>query len=299
MVQVVINAFPGSQVTQANAASEVTAAFGPNGLPKSSSFAIGLIIPANFDNGLRAGNHLQVNLYINRDDVNRQTATLVQAVIANYAHTLANPPSNTNAGASLGEFYISLSLLISFVVGTSLMPGLVLEEKEKKTLRILMVTSTSFGDMIVGKLLVVLIYQLILTGIVLAIQGGFSGQIPLVLLFALLGAFFSIALGLLFGSIFQTASVARGVGGLASFIYILPGIFIGPLEHLLGSNPVVQALRIVPTYYIANGVYNAIHNQGTGGNTFLDIGVIIGCTSVLLATSTWMLRRQASVAAAI
>ena len=312
VVQVVINAFPGSQVTQANAASEVTAAFGPNGLHKSSSYAIGLIIPANFDNGLRAGNHLQVNLYINGDDVNRQTATLVQAVIANYARTLANPqspvnvataiinpPSNTNAGVSVGEFYISLSLLISFVVGTSLMPGLLLEEKEKKTLRLLMVTPTSFGDMIVGKLLVVLIYQLILTGIVLAIQGGFSGQIPLVLLFALLGAFFSIALGLLFGSIFQTASVARGVGGLASFIYILPGIFIGPLEHLLGSNPVVQALRIVPTYHIADGVYNAIHNQGTWGNTLLDTGVIIGCTIVLLAASTWMLRRQASVAAAI
>src|SRR5260370_42412606 len=133
-----------------------------------------------------------------------------------------------------------------------------------------------------------------LTGIVLAIQGGFSGQIPLVLLFALLGAFFSIALGLLFGSIFQTASVARGVGGLASFIYILPGIFIGSLEHLLGSNPVVQALRIVPTYYIANGVYKAIHNKGKWGNTLLEIGLIVGFSIVFLAFSTWMLRRPRS-----
>src|SRR5258708_33138777 len=79
VVQAVSNAFPGSQVTQANAASEVTAAFGPNGLHKSSSFAIGLIIPANFDSGLRAGNHQQGKLYINRGDTNKQTATLRHA----------------------------------------------------------------------------------------------------------------------------------------------------------------------------------------------------------------------------
>src|SRR5258708_26968010 len=122
VVQAVSDAFPGSQVTQANAASEVTAAFGPNGLHKSSSFAIGLIIPANFDSGLRAGNHQQVNLYINGDDVNRQTATLVQAVIANYARTLANPqspgnfatalinpPSTTNPRSSVPELLISPS----------------------------------------------------------------------------------------------------------------------------------------------------------------------------------------------
>jgi ABC-2 type transport system permease protein len=58
-------------------------------------------------------------------------------------------------------------------------------------------------------------------------------------------------------------------------------------------------MKILPTYYITDGVYNAIHNQGTWGNTLLDIGVLISYTIVLLAISTWILRRQASVAAAI
>ena len=92
VAQVVINAFSGSQVTQANAASEVTAAFGPNGSHKSSPYAVGLIIPANFESGLRANSHPQVNLYINGDDVDTHTAALMQAAIDNYARALANPP---------------------------------------------------------------------------------------------------------------------------------------------------------------------------------------------------------------
>lgn len=162
-----------------------------------------------------------------------------------------------------------------------------------------MITKTSFGDMVVGKLLVMLIYQLAISGIVLAMQGAFTGQIPLVVLFALLGGCFSIALGLLFGCIFKSSSAARTVGGFAVFIYILPGIFTGPLMPFVGGNPVVQAFRIIPTYYVVDGVYNAIHNQGTWGNTLTDIAVITGCIIALLAISIGMLRRQASVATAI
>lgn len=313
VAQVVINAFPGSQVTQASTASEVTAAFGANGSHESSPYAVGLIVPANFDSSLRArAMNVQVKLYTNGNDVDTQTAALLQAAIANYARTVANPhlsvnianaminpPSPISAAAYLGEIYTSLSLVISFSVGTSMTPGLLLEEKDKKTLRMLMVTRASFGDVVVGKLLVVLIYQLAITAIVLAMQGAFTGQIPLVLLFALLGAFFGIALGLFFGSIFQRASVATGVGGFSIFIYMLPGVFSGPLAPLVASNPIGQALRIIPTYYIVDGVYNAIHNQGTWGNMLLDGGIIAGCTVVLLAVSTLLLRRQAAVAAEI
>jgi ABC-2 type transport system permease protein len=312
VAQVVINAFSGSQVTQANAASEVTAAYGPNGSHKSSPYAVGLIIPANFESGLRANNHPQVNLYINGDDVDTHTAALMQAAIDNYARALANPqssttvatavinpPSNTNFGVTLGKMFISISLLYSFIVGITFVPRLLLEEKEKKTIRILMVTTASFGDVVVGKLLVVLIFQLLLSGLVLAIQSAFTGQVSLVLLFALLGSCFSVALGLLFGSILRTSTAAEVVGGIVIFIFIVPGIIVGPLEHLLGNSPIVQVMRIVPTYYIADGIYSAIQNQGTWGNTLLDIGVIVGCILVLLAISTWILRRQASVAAAI
>lgn len=312
MEQAISGAFTNPQIVQANSAADVAAAFGPDGSHKSSSYALGLVIPAGFDSSLSAGSHPQVNLYLNGDDINNQEALLLRNTVSNYARAVAspqppitltsaiiNPPSNMNIGVDLGKSYAATSLLVSFLVGSALMPGLLIEEKEKKTIRVLMVSPASFNDIVLGKLLIVLVYQLILSGIVLAIQGGYTGQVALVLLYALLGSCFGLALGLLFGCIFQTTAAAGGVGGIVGFIYILPGIFIGQLGQLIGSNPVAQAIKILPTYYVADGAYNALTSQSTLSGNLLDVSVIVASTIVILAIAVWILRRQAAVAAAI
>jgi hypothetical protein len=110
VVQVILTAFPSAKVTQAPSPDEVTAAFESNGTNKTTRYAVGLIVPADFDNSLRAGNHPQLQLYINANTVDAQTETLVQEVIASYGRALANmqppidlsttvinPPSKTNA----------------------------------------------------------------------------------------------------------------------------------------------------------------------------------------------------------
>ena len=271
-----------------------------------------MVIPAGFDSSLRAGQRSQLSLYINGDDVGTQQSLLVQMAITSYSRTVAsprpplslvaatiNPPSDTNIGFDLGRIYAVASPMVSFITGLVLMPGLLIEEKEKKTLRMLMVTPASFSDVIIGKLLIVLVYQLLLSGIVLAIQGGYTGNVPLVLLYTLLGACFGLALGLLFGSIFQTTTAAGGVSGVVSFIYFLPVLFVGQLGQLLGNGPFVQVVKVLPTYYMADGISNAMMSQGTFADALLDISVTLGCAVVILAIATWALRRQAAVVATI
>jgi ABC-2 type transport system permease protein len=312
IVQVVSGAFNSTHITEANAPADVTAAFGPNGSSKDAAYDFGLIVPAGFEHALQDGGHPQVSLYLNDNNLNAQDNTLIQAAIANYARQVAspqppatlstaiiNPPSTTNFGDLMSTFYGAVTLLTSLIVGSSLMPGLLIEEKEKKTLRMLMVSPASFTDVILGKLLVVLSYQLLLSLIALAIINGFIGQVPLVLLYTLLGSCLSLAIGLLLGGVFQTASTAGAVGGMLSFIYILPAIFSGPLEALFGNNPIVQLMKIFPTYYIADGVYNAMQGRDAFSAHLLDLGVLLGSILLLLALTTWILRRQSSVAASI
>jgi ABC-2 type transport system permease protein len=108
---------------------------------------------------------------------------LLEAAITNYGRAVASPqpllnlmaavvnrPAATNAGVKLAQVYTSLALLLSLVGGTTFVPQLLIEEKEKRTLRMLMVSPASFVDILIGKLLVVLIYQLILCGVVLVIS---------------------------------------------------------------------------------------------------------------------------------
>jgi len=58
-------------------------------------------------------------------------------------------------------------------------------------------------------------------------------------------------------------------------------------------------MKIFPTYYIADGVYKAMQNRGTLNDQLLDLGVLLGSILILLALTTWILRRQSSVVASI
>jgi ABC-2 type transport system permease protein len=135
--------------------------------------------------------------------------------------------------------------------------------------------------------------------VALGIKGGYTGEVPLVLLFVLLGSCFSVSLGLLIGSIFQTTTATGAFSGMISFIYILPIFFVGPFAQLLGSNPFTQLIKVLPTYYIADGAVNAIQGQATFSATLLDVSVILASIVLLFLVAVWSLRRQAAVVSTI
>jgi ABC-2 type transport system permease protein len=192
-----------------------------------------------------------------------------------------------------------MALAISLVVGITFIPMLLLEEKEKKTLRMLLVSPASFIDILVGKLLVVLVFQLAITCVVLEILGSFTGNIPLILLYVFVGACFSLSTGLLLGSLINSMQSANTLSGFIAIIFTLGGIFVGQLGELLGNSPILKIVRFIPTYYLADGVINASQNIGTLGSNLLDISILLAGTVVFLAISIWALRRQSAVLAMI
>lgn len=310
VIQVVSEAFSNPKIVSAASAGDVAAAFGADGTHKSSNYTAGLVVPPDFESSIRASGHPQLTLFTNGDDVSTQQRQLLIQALSDYSRGVATPqvpasistvtinPPSPSPVADLSTFYAAAALLMSFAVGTSLMPGLLVEEKEKKTLRMLIVSSASWGDIIAGKLLVGLGYQLILAAVALAVTKGYFGQVSLVLLFALLGSCFSLILGLLLGSLFKTTSAA-GAAGLFAFIYIIPVFFTGVFGNLFSNNAASQIMRFVPTFYVAEGITSAMQNRTVAGDLALDIVVTVGCTVALFIAAVWALRRQATVAATI
>lgn len=308
--KVISTEFTNTHFTSAGSSGDVSAAFGPNGTHKSTPYALGIVVPANFVSSLRSGGHPQINLYVNGDQINNIDRQIVVQLLTGYARSIVNPqpahialatinPTTTTVIGDLGGMYTAVAILMSFITGISIMPNLLIEEKEKKTLRMLMVSPATFTDVVLGKLLVGLGFQLLLSLIIASILKGFNGNIPVLLLFIALGACFSLALGLLAGCIFQTMSAAGGFIGIMSILYVASSIFVGPLGVLLGGGLIAQVLRALPTYYIAQGAYEAVQNLSTPGSVLLDGGIVLGCTVVVLAAAVWALRRQAAVAATI
>ncbi len=198
----------------------------------------------------------------------------------------------------MAGLYALTALLSSFFIGMAVAPGLIIEEKEKKTLHMLMVSPASWADVIAAKLLVALGYQLVLAFVVLGIVKGFTGQVVLVLLFTLLGSLLSVALGALAGSILKTHAAAGAFGGLGVFIFITP-LFFSDLLGLTGNTPLAQAMKVLPAYWVGDGVIKALQNRATLDNSLLDMLIVLGSIILIFLVSIWGLRRQASVVGTI
>ncbi len=82
------------------------------------------------------------------------------------------------------------------------------------------------------------------------------------------------------------------------FVFIIPAIFI-PLTQYISGNPILQIIKILPTYYFADGLFNAIQKQGSFGGNVLDVSVTAGSAIVMVLLTLWVPRRQTSVAATI
>jgi ABC-2 type transport system permease protein len=310
--------FDRPEIVYARSADDVTAEFGSDGTRKSTQYTMGLIVPPGFENSVRQGQRPQVTLYMDANRMSSSQRLAVPGLLMDYANVVThpvppiavkqatiNPPADsyTFDASTLNTVYPVVAIMFSLYTALFLVPTLLIEEKEKKTIRMLMLSPASFTDIVLGKSLVALGYQLILTLalFVIVAMGGRAGNIALLAFFILLGSGTYLALGLLFGCIFKTTTAATGVGGgIGSVLILLPAILAGPFGQLvLGNSAIGQVLKVLPTYYIADALYIALLKQNKPGSVLLDAGVLCACIVALFMLAVWALRRQATVVAGI
>ena len=306
--QFIGNVIPVSgPITHASSAQDVAAAFGPQGSHKNVPYVLGVVVPADFDSNVRAGNHPQLQLYLNGDYLGSNDQQLVEHAISDYVRNVTNPqtpvtfsvvsvnqPAVNNYVQDYTSRYAMAGLLYSLTIGIAFVPYLLVEEKEKKTMRMLMISPASWSDIVLGKLLVGLGYQLAISFVVILIQGGFIGQVPLLLLFLLLGSSFGLVVGLFFGNISQTNGNIGVFVGVVSVAYTLPSLVLGPLYVILQGSPLEQATKVLPTYYMADGILKAMQNQASPDNVSLDIVILAGCTVIFFCAAIWTLRHKSA-----
>jgi ABC-2 type transport system permease protein len=291
---------PDIALIRAASAEQVAAAFSGS----NSVYALGLAVPPGYEAARREGTGPALTLYLNGDDVDPATGRLISGALAGYGIPTAGTapvvtlvtvnPQPPQPRLGLGAYLTMFGLVSSFIVGAAVVAGLLLEEKEKETWRLLLVPPATLADVVVGKLLVGLGYQLLVMLVVLAIQGGYVGAVGLVLVFGLLGSLLGLALGLLFGSLAKNTSAFGAFVALVSAAYTVPALFVGPLGQALRNSSLVQAMQWLPTYYLARGILDALESRITTGDTPLDLAVGAGCAALVFGAALWSLRRLAA-----
>ena len=281
------------------------------GTTTTSSYDVGLVIPADFEATLKSGGQPQVSLYLN-STVSSQEA-LLQAAVNDYARTVVTPASPVTVVTSAVSRHLHPAL-----------PKLLLGERMR-----IWCCPFSWGpawpsyrayhrgerekDATHADGLAGLIYRcapgqgacgLSLPDGALDYRAGGSGvfaanvNVSLLLLFTVCGAVLALSVGLLSGTMLETAGSAGLLEAAAAFAFIIPAIFV-PLLPYLGGSAIGQIIKVLPTYYVAEGVYHALNNTGNLTSNVVDVTVILGSALVLYVGTVWLLRRQAQVAAVI
>ncbi len=266
----------------------------------NNTSTVGVVLPENFDNALVNNEFPQV-IFLLADNSTESQAGL--SVVQQTVQLLSSIPSpikssievlqpdleqgiSLRGNLSLDQFAVVMWLVMGMVSsGIMLVPTLVVEERERKTLDALLISPASYSDIAMSKALVGLIYSTAGGSLVLFTQGGLTGNIMFTLVLLLIGSLTLSLLGLFVGSLAENIHALNSYGSLLIFPLTLPAI-IG----ILGPNPYIQYLQFLPTYHLVQGISLAMNGQAEEITPNLII-LTIECI-IIFGAVVWGLKRR-------
>jgi len=284
------------QVQRVRSIAELKQVIGSTGFGLGVDF--GLAMPDGLDQILEAGEQPELNGYVawvNRmkasqlkTDFEEQFDEMVsQPVRINIEENIVYPPSDSG----LWLLMVTITpVIVILMMGIQLVPALLFEEKQSKTIEALLVSPASIGQVVVGKALAGLFYVMVAASVVFAINWAGVVHWEVVLLFVFGIGVFSVGVGLALGSFFDRQ---QDVVGLTMLLVV---VFIGALfANMLGMDlpASVQAmLPWIPSVALGEIIHSVFVENVPWAEVLANLGGVIGISSLLYGVVIWKVRRS-------
>lgn len=181
-------------------------------------------------------------------------------------------------------------LFISIMIGISLIPNLMIEEKQTKTLDALLVSPASAAHLVAGKAIAGLFYGLLGCTLVLIVFRYLIIQWELAILAAVLGTLFMVMIGLLLGSYAKARAQLQLVAWFIIIPLLIPVILVA-LEGLVPDGA-IAVMNWIPTVLIAQLFRLSLTPNAALGHYGAAVAVIIISILALFVLVVWSVRRQ-------
>lgn len=258
-----------------------------------------LVVPPNFDADVAAGKQPEVTVYVNSRKNNieqasfrllmeRQVASLVEhPVPARLIWIDLAKEAQSTGRINLPQMLLPLVLLLAFgMTGAFVVPLLLVEEKEKRTMDFLLTSPAGLTEIVAGKALTGVVYSVLIAGALLAINRQLIGNWPRTLLTVLLGLLLIVSIGLLMGSLFKNTMQVNTWASVALLVLLAPSF---PVP---GSPAVLEAaMRFLPSYYVVEALKLSLTGS-TSARIWVHLAVVLACTFIAFFAGTWVLRRE-------
>jgi ABC-2 type transport system permease protein len=259
---------------------------------------IGLMLPAELDPAGAASEQVVIQGYVcwgRRHDVQDLqprleglvSKALGRQVAIRVAGNVVYPPAD---GALLFGIATVNSVLMILMMGIFLVPSLLFEEKEAKTMQALLVSPASIGQVVTGKALAGLFYILVTAVMIFAISWADVVHWEMVMLFVIGGGVLSVGVGLTLGSFFETQQDVAG--WVTALLLLLVGAVLVSMLGVELPAPVASLLPWVPSVALAEVCRAVFSGPVAGTQVLASLGVILAVSLPLYAAVIWRVRRS-------
>ena len=261
----------------------------------------GLVLPANFDSDATAGKQPELTIYVNNKKNVFEQAALRRLLDQQVRDLVKQPePARLNwidvdkdtsepnrRGLALDQMLLPLLLILTLgMIGAMVVPLLLVEEKEKRTLDFLLSSPASLKEIVAGKALTGVAYTILIAGLLLFLNRQFVGNWLWMTLSILPGMVFVVAVGLVLGSLLNNTMQVNTWAGTVLIVLMAPSF---PSFSLPAS--VDTAMHFVPTYYLTKALELSLAENPTS-RIWGHLAVVLGCTVVAFIGAVWALRRR-------
>ena len=267
-----------------------------NYLGDENRVVLGLVLPENLDQTVEAGEELTLDGLLDHwvsdsegIEIQASTESLLSEMTGTQVHI--DVESDTVYTLPVGGHPIITSFTLAVLltlVGISVVPHLMIEEKETKTIDSLMVSPASAGQMAIGKAMTGLIYCLAIAAIVLILNANLVVYWGVAVLAAISGSLFIVALGLLLGSAFKLKQQLN----LWTFVILQPLLIPVVFSEIPAIPEGIRGIiSWIPTVGLAEVVRLALSREAPLAEVGLKLAYIAGSAAVLLFLAAQMIRR--------
>jgi ABC-2 type transport system permease protein len=258
---------------------------------------IGLRIPADFDALLTADGQVALPGYVcwsKRHQVLALRTQLEEMLSMSLGYPVnielegnyAYPPES---GLGLNMATIN-SVLMILMMGIILVPSLLLDEKETRTMQALLVSPARIGQVVLGKALTGAFYILVTAVLLFGISWVEVIHWDLVMLFVIGGGVFSVAVGLLLGSFFEKQQDI--VGWMSALLLLLISAIFVRMFGLEVPLLVEKILSWVPSVALSEICRAAFSKTVDSPQVLANLGIVLVVSLPLYAVVVWKVHRS-------
>jgi ABC-2 type transport system permease protein len=259
---------------------------------------IGLLIPEDFDQNFPTDAQVELQGYecwgkrYQVSELRPKLETMLfqslgRSVTIHLEGNIFYPPTDGVLSISLATVN---SVLMILMMGIFLVPSLIFEEKETKTMQALLVSPASIGQVVVGKALAGSFYILVTALMIFTISWADVIHWNMVVLFVIGGGIFSVAVGLILGSFYEKQ--LDMVGWMPALLILLVGSILVKMLGMELPNLVENILPWVPSVALAE-IYQAALSETIPITRVLnDLWIVLSVSLPLYAIVIWKIRRS-------